>query len=552
MKTVKTVIIFFVLLSVPVIGRAAFFYRGIYQPPSVTRPAVSDINIPATPEFIEFVDSFEESEAVVVVFDFAHDNNFKEAELTVLLGRLVARGTRPDYLMAGDHLDEKLRRAQGFVVISPRIMFTNDEVRAVKHFVESGGKLLLITDPTRYEIMYDEMGFPSDRKSDVAVMNMLSAAFGLIFEDDYLYNMTHNAGTFRDIILTDFADIPLAEGLEEVTFFAAHSISTNGESVIGTDEETRSSLTEQQGGLVVAALTTGGRVLGLSDLTFLTEPFSSLSNNAQLVSNITEFLVSGHRDYTLADFPYFFGHQVDLRYTGQEAIGGEVLSQAGLLQSSFDAVGKKLVPRKSDSVDNDLLFIGLYDGTDYVQEYLTTRQISVTLEPTTETEEPAREEEHEPSNDSITPTPTKTSEAESTLEPTDFFSVTSESDLEPEIAPVEWSEAAIKGKVLVPDLGEFSTESVTLLSLGEEAGYEVMIVLAASESALAQALDILARGDLSQCLTGDRSALCPSAITSLGLTEPLDDFYIPPADSEIPMELPLEFIEPVEPPLLPD
>ena len=551
MKTVKTALVFLILLSVPVIARAAFFYRGVYDPPAVTRPAISDIAIPPTSEFIEFVDSFEASEAVVV-FDLAHDNNFKEAELNVLLGRLAARGTHPEYLRPGDPLDEKLRRAQGLVVISPKIMFTNEEVRAVKHFVESGGNLLLVTDPTRYEIAYDDMGFPVDRISDVAVMNTLSAAFGLVFEDDYLYNMTDNAGTFRDIILTDFADMPLLEGLEEVIFFAAHSISTNGESVIETDEGTRSSLTGRQGGLVVAALTTSGHVLGLSDLTFLTEPFSSLANNAQLASNITEFLVSGRRDYTLADFPYFFGDQVDLRYAGQEAIGGEVLSQAGLLQSGFDAAGKKLLPRTSDSIDNDVLFIGLYDGTDYVQELLTTRQISITLEPATETEEQAEDKEHDPSDDSGIPTVKKTPEAETTFEPTDFLSVTSESDLEPDVAPGEWSEAALKGIIWVPDLGEFSMDSVTLLSLGEEPGHRAMIVLAASESALAQALDVLARGDLTQCLTGDRFALCPSDSTSLDLTEPLDDFYLPPSDSEIPTTSPLEFIEPVDPPLLPD
>jgi len=243
---------------------------------------------------------------------------------------------------------------------------------------------------------------------------------------------------------------------------------------------------------------------------------------------------------------------VDLRYTGQEAIGGEVLSQAGLLQSGFEAAGKKLLPRTSDSIDNDVLFIGLYDGTDYVREFLTTRQISITLEPTIEAEEQAEEKEHDASDDSSIPTPKKTPEAEATFEPTDFFSVTSESDLESEVAPGEWSEAAIKGTIWVPDLGEFSLDSVTLLSLGEEAGHGVMIVLAASESALGQALDVLARGDLSQCLTGDRSALCPSVATSLDLTEPLDDFYLPPSDSDIPTTSPLGFIEPVEPPLLPD
>ena len=553
MKTLRTIIILIVLFFLPLAVRLVFFYHGVYHPSPVTRPMMSEIPIPEKSEVAEFIDSFQETKTTVV-FDFAHDNNFKEAELNVLLSRLAARGTTLEYLIPEDSLDRKLRGAQGFVVISPKAPFSNDEIRQVKHFVETGGKLLLVTDPTRYETVYDELGLPSDRKSDVAVMNMLSASFGLIFQDDFLFNMVRNAGTFRDIKLTDFGDLPLTQGLEEIIFFAAHSISTSGKPVIKSDMETRSSLTEKQGGLLVAALTANERVLGVSDLTFLTEPYRSQANNDQFISNIAEFLVTGHREYTLADFPYFFGDRVDLRYAGKEAVGGEVLSQAGLLQSAFDIVGKKLIPRKSDLAGSDVLYIGLYDGIDYVQEYLTTRQISITLEATTEITDTSS------SNDNGTPKPLETPRATTapsdalTPEPTADYSDTLPTDLEEEPLPMETPEPPIKGSVSVTDLGEFPTESVTLISLGKEVDGKVMIVLAANESALAEALAILAAGDLSLCLTGNESALCPSTSVeaALDLTEPMDDFYLPPPDSEIPMTSTLDLIEPVEPPLLPD
>jgi hypothetical protein len=100
----------------------------------------------------------------------------------------------------------------------------------------------------------------------------------------------------------------------------------------------------------------------------------------------------------------------------------------------------------------------------------------------------------------------------------------------------------------VSDLGEFPTESVTLVSLGEEKGHKVLIVLAASQEGLAQALSLLSQGDLSQCLAGDRSALCPATITAL--PTPAPEAYIPPPDSEIPITGTSEFIQPVEPPPL--
>ena len=113
-----------------------------------------------------------------------------------------------------------------------------------------------------------------------------------------------------------------------------------------------------------------------------------MSDNDRLLSNIADFLADGQRTYELVDFPYFFGERVDLMYAGEKAIGGDVLSQAGLLQRAFDAAGKKLIPRKADSLGSDSLFVGLFDGTEYVQRYLASRQISITL--SSETPPPGR------------------------------------------------------------------------------------------------------------------------------------------------------------------
>jgi len=552
MKPLRAVILV-VIFFIPFAIRIGFFYRGIYQPPTVPRPMIAEITVPAEPEGVEFVDSVLEGKATVV-FDFSHDNNFKEAELNVLLSRLSARGASLEYLMSGDPLDRKLRRAQGFVVISPKKLISNDEIRQIKHFVQTGGKLLLVTDPTRFETVYNEIGLPTERKSDVAVMNMLSASFGLVFQDDFLYNMARNAGTYRDIKLADFADSPLTEGLKEVIFFAAHSISTSGKPVITADAQTRSSLTERQGGLPVAALSSDDRVLAVSDLTFLTEPYSSQANNDQLISNIADFLMTGHRQYTLADFPYFFGDRVDLRYAGKEAVGGEVLTQAGVLQNAFDAVGKKLIPRKSNTAGSDVLYIGLYDGLDYVQEYLATRQISITLDSKADTSGSANISDRESISPAKTPQPTAGALPASTVEPTNNHSDTLQTDTGEEPTPTETPAPLIRGTIAVTDLGEFPTETVTLISLGQEVDSKVMIVLAASEAALAQALEVLAAGDLSRCLTAEESALCPSAPTegAVAVTESTPEFYLPPPEPEIPLTPTLDLIEPAEPPLLPD
>ena len=214
-----------------------------------------------TPELVQFVDAPQKANSVVL-FDFAHSNNLKEAELNVLWEHLTARGSQPELVKSGEVLATKLRRAQGYVIVSPRVAFTPEETRQIKHFVDTGGHLLLVTDPTRFDVSFDLLGFPKDRTPDVAIMNALAAPFGLMFEDDYVYNMTTNAGSFRDVVLTQFGDSAVTKGLKKVTFFAAHSMSTNGRPIITADAETRSSLSERQGGLVVAALAQNDHVLG--------------------------------------------------------------------------------------------------------------------------------------------------------------------------------------------------------------------------------------------------------------------------------------------------
>ena len=559
MKAIWKILLVLALLILPMVGRGLYFYRGAYQPSPVTRPNVADIDIP-TPKVLEFVDTSPREGSSVIVFDFAHNNNFKETEVSVLLSRLATHGGRPDYILAGNPLHQKLRHAQGYVVISPKIAFTSEEAREVQHFVDSGGRLLLVTDPTRYEVKFDAAGFPSERRGDAGSMNVLSAPLGLVFEDDYLYNMTRNAGSFRDIICSDFADTPLTQGLKEVTFFAAHSISVNGKPVIKGDKNTRSSLKETQGDLVVMAFTRQDRVLGVSDLTFLTEPYNSISDNDQLVSNIAGFLVGGQRSYRLADFPSFFGNQVDLTYAGQEAIGGDVLSQAGALQRAFEAVDKTLIPRKVDSVERDALFIGLYDGTDRVKDLLATRQISITLAPESKAEKtPEASATELPAERTPAPTSTLTPTVPPT--PIPLPSVTmlaptalpaAEPTLElvsvppPESTMTETLESPIKGKVSVAELGEFPTDSVTLVSLGKDKDRNVMIVLAATKEGLAQTLALLAGGDLSQCLIGEQAAFC-SAMPVLPTPSP--GFYLPPPEGEVPMTTTTDILRPVEPPL---
>ena len=68
-------------------------------------------------------------------------------------------------------LEQRLRRATSFAVMLPRASYSEEEIDLVQRFVDKGGKLLLVSDPTR----------PNR-------INTLAKRFGVEFQPDYLYN----------------------------------------------------------------------------------------------------------------------------------------------------------------------------------------------------------------------------------------------------------------------------------------------------------------------------------------------------------------------------
>ncbi len=330
LKKALLVLVGLVLLVLPLALRWFYFHEGQYQPGPVPRPDLSQIKA-ATPDLVSFTDTQTESEPGAILVDLAHDNRVEMAELNVLQARLAARGQRLDSVMAyedSSDLVQKLRYAKALLVISPGRSWTPTEIRHVQDFVAKGGRLLLVADPTRFDVIIDEEGGLVGLDSDVIHINDLAARFGLVFQSDYLYNTVENEGNFRNIQLTEFKDHELTQGLEQVVFYAVHSIESEEPALITASGETRSSNTERTGELAVATLAAGERVLAVGDLTFMTEPNNDAYDNDQFIANVADFLSGAQRQYDLADFPFFFGDQVHLVFTGDPLLAASYLPAA--------------------------------------------------------------------------------------------------------------------------------------------------------------------------------------------------------------------------------
>lgn len=306
----KRIAILLIGIIVVVVGRGFFYYNGVYTPPPSEAPSYEQVVAPMALS-TNFSDTYEVGEGTVLI-DFAHDNAFDLDELNVLVLRLIARGLTIKFFETGDDLEkellgeeakegdeeengeeeleqenmeedngeeeqaeEELTVPNALIVVSPREEFSNEEKETISKFVENGGKLLLIADPAR--------------RSKV---NSLSLDFGLVFEPDYLYNMQENDANFRNIFITEFVENEITRNLAKIALYIAGSISSTDSGIAFSDENTFSSLIETRAELSPIALAEESKVLAISDLTFMTEPYNGILDNNQLISNISDWLAS--------------------------------------------------------------------------------------------------------------------------------------------------------------------------------------------------------------------------------------------------------------------
>jgi hypothetical protein len=353
------------------LGAFFFFYRGSYDaPPSVDIPfeqitLTTSISGPsgfADPLGMQLPGM--QLQRGTLLIDAAHSNGFDKEEVLTLFSRVANRGY--DVEFAGDFstmsesdrlslLEEKLRQADSFAVILPGASYTRAEVNLVEQFVEKGGKLLLIADPTR----------PHD-------INSLAEQFGLEFQPDYLFNVVEYDLNFQHIFVRNFQPDELTRELDEITLYTAGSIKSSGSGLAFTDQNTVSSFAEPVEPFYPLARGEQQNVLAVYDLTFMIPPHNSVLDNDQLISNIADYLTTSEREFHLADFPSFFKEEVDI-LLGQPSlfdVGTDFKSMLSGLQIDSEI-------RSAEDTTRDTVFLGLYGNSAQVAPYLEASGVQV-------------------------------------------------------------------------------------------------------------------------------------------------------------------------------
>ncbi len=349
-------------------GLYFFYYQGNYAPPpSVDIPfeQIYSPGIAAAPA----VDSggVQNREGLLVI-DALHENSFMESEIVTLSSWVANRGFDVEIIGGSDSeqekgrlqwLEEKLRRADSFVVMLPQQAYSEAEADLVEQFVDKGGKLLLVSDPTR----------PNQ-------INALAKRFGLEFRPDYLYNTVEYDQNFRHIFIRDFQPDALTNGLDTIALYISGSVRSSGPGLAVTDVNTKSSLVEAQQNFYPIAWGDRRNVLAVGDFTFMVPPYNSLLDNDKLLSNLADYLTNSERSYDLADFPYFY--REDPEESVDILLGQDSLWDSGVeMRNGLSVAGVSSSISAVEDVSRDAVFLGLYDNALDVGQYLQAAGISI-------------------------------------------------------------------------------------------------------------------------------------------------------------------------------
>lgn len=480
MKILAKIFLFLVLLALPAAARWAWLNLARYRPPEIPEVKAEQIVLPEM-VYNAYADRPIRAQGRIV-FDLGHENNLRVDDLTPLQDRLSARGlTIQVYDGYSQTLEDVLRGATGFVVIAPAYAFSEEEITAVETFVEDGGRLLLAADPTRpvpieAESLYDVF-FPP---SAVPAINSLSGRFGIVFFEDYLYNLADNVGNYRNVRFSGFKKgNVLTEGLDSVVLFATHSLQGQGVPVLQAGSGTQSNLRVGESGLIAGLLAMEGQVLALGDMTFLTVPYHTVADNDHFMSNVADWLASARREWDLSDFPYLFNRPVDLVPTADEPLDPNLLTLQDTLRPVFDAAGITVTLRSQPDLAHDVLYFGTFENAQAVKRHLDAAEITFEL---------------------------SSLEAEG-------------NDSQAEESPQDIVE--------VPSLGAFLAQDTALFVVNQGEEGVVLVILAWDESAVSSAVERLAYQGLSDCAGAGEVFVCAAKGATAGAEEetpPEEDF----------------------------
>lgn len=488
MKTSKYVfaLIIFIL---PILGTIMWFYSGLPKTSNSPLPDFPAIDFPQPPLSTSVaLPNPPDKISTDVLIDMKHGNMFALSEIDPLLRNIESLGGAIEIYKDDSDLASKLKTVTSFLVPVPMSSYSTEEMQTISSFVERGGRLVVITDPTRNTI-FTESG--SAGMSGVDAANLLLEPFDLSFRDDYLYNMVKNEGNFRNIIVTDISGDPLMKDIRQLVIYGGHSLNTNGTSLVTVDEGTSSSTNEHSGDLSPIKISSfqKGQVLAIGDISLMTVQYIQSADNQIFVRNLARFLTESIREKTLAEFPFLFKGDVVIQPAGEIVVDGELLSAISNLKKAINSPATFTISQ--DAAKNvDRILLTTFESNTETKDLL--KSLEIDLSPKL----PSLEETVKP--EVVTPQP------KATVTPTVLpKSLETEVPLFDNVIPADTPE-----KILVPGMGIVKTSGLGVIGLVRENERFTLIIMANSQLKIQELINQLSTQNMKNCLIHNNLAAC--------------------------------------------
>ena len=240
-------------------------------------------------------------------------------------------------------------------VVLPDEPYTREEVDLVERFVDKGGRLLLVADPTRFH-----------------QIDSLAERFGITFQPGYLYDSHDYDLNFQNIKVSEFRQDQITSDLKSIVFYLTGALESTGPALAITGPTTRSVMKENPTTFSTIVRGSKDGVVALGDLTFMVPPRSTVLDNDTLISNLADFLTTGEREFELADYPHFFREEVVV-LLGRSSL----LNTAARLREDLSSFGIDSSMKRVEDVTKDTVYVGLYEDSSDVAQYLEVAGVHV-------------------------------------------------------------------------------------------------------------------------------------------------------------------------------
>ena len=469
-------------LLLPITMRGLWYYHGIYFGNRQAKsPAYSELFVKQPVLSTPIPKSVSTTTSnPIIVFDQAHNNKFTLGEIELLRMDLIWQGAEIQSLEKKNSLGDLLTKADAFIVIAPTDSYSSEDIEKLESFVERGGRLLVIADPTRSYSEYD-----TEREKSVLLTNEILKPFKLSFRNDYAYNLVNYEGNYRNIFAVPESKNILTKNISNLVFYASHSIISKDNILITGTENTVSSLDDQGTKLSLAGLDNSGNVLIIGDMTFMTTPYNQVADNNQLVANISDFLTSGSRQKTLSDFPNLFNQNVSMRFTSGITLDKDLLKTLSGLKNFLERNDKSLVILDSEEPGFDQIFLGIYPPDKMLKEI--TDKFGINFDQ---------------------------KESEPTVIPTTLGTLVPEK--------TESSKTLKRNLFLVPNFGQVPSEGFGFILFENTNGHTNLTILADSQENATNLLGRLAGGSLDGCLFTSSVAVCEQTSVMIPIVSPTE------------------------------